>query len=414
MADSTISVSTARGEVKIATDLIADPVFGQVHLLRVVGLGEGGAASVVDVSDDATRILGHVVVDNYAQFPGGGGGGGLTNTELRATPVDVDTGLLQSVTAAELAALTLSVAQSGVWTVGVNNFPASFSVSNFPASQAVTGPLTDAQLRAVAVPVSGTFWQATQPVSLASVPSHPVTGPLTDTELRATAVPVSGTFWQGTQPVSAASLPLPTGAATAAKQAALGTAGTPSADVISVQGITSMTPLKVDGSGVTQPVSGTFWQATQPVSGPLTDAQLRAVAVPVSGTFWQTTQPISAASLPLPTGAATSAKQDTEISSLASIDGKLTKGSSSTVTSVGDSATSVTLLASNTSRKSAMVYNDSSAALYLKLGATASTSSFTVKLAQDDYFEVPGGYTGVIDGIWASDAGGNARVTEVT
>ena len=38
------------------------------------------------------------------------------------------------------------------------------------------------------VPVSGTFWQATQPVS--------------------------GTFWQATQPVSAVSLPLPTGAAT--------------------------------------------------------------------------------------------------------------------------------------------------------------------------------------------------------
>lgn len=56
------------------------------------------------------------------------------------------------------------------------------------------------------------------------------------------------------------------------------------------------TAVKVDGSAVTQPVSGTFYQATQPVS---------------------------AASLPLPSGAATSAKQDTEISSLASIDGKL-------------------------------------------------------------------------------------------
>lgn len=60
-----------------------------------------------------------------------------------------------------------------------------------------------------------------------------------------------------TQPISAASLPLPTGASTAAKQPALGTAGSASADVITVQGITSMTPLKVDGSGVTQPVSGT-------------------------------------------------------------------------------------------------------------------------------------------------------------
>jgi len=50
---------------------------------------------------------------------------------------------------------------------------------------------------------------------------------------------------------------LPSGASTAAKQPALGTAGTASADVITVQGIASMTALKVDGSAVTQPVSGT-------------------------------------------------------------------------------------------------------------------------------------------------------------
>jgi hypothetical protein len=72
-----------------------------------------------------------------------------------------------------------------------------------------------------------------------------------------------------TQPVSAASLPLPSGAATSAKQAQPGTAGTASADVLTVQGIASMTALKVDlsgtganttavktdGSAVTQPVS---------------------------------------------------------------------------------------------------------------------------------------------------------------
>ena len=61
----------------------------------------------------------------------------------------------------------------------------------------------------------------------------------------------------GTFAVSAASLPLPSGAATAAKQPALGTAGTASADVITVQGIASMTALLVDGSATTQPVSGT-------------------------------------------------------------------------------------------------------------------------------------------------------------
>jgi hypothetical protein len=55
---------------------------------------------------------------------------------------------------------------------------------------------------------------------------------------------------------------LPTGAATAAKQPAIGTAGTASADVITVQGKAAMTPLLVDGSAATQPVSGSV-TATQ-------------------------------------------------------------------------------------------------------------------------------------------------------
>jgi hypothetical protein len=127
-----------------------------------------------------------------------------------------------------------------------------------------------------------------------------------------------------TQPVSAASLPLPTGAATAAKQPALGTAGTPATDVISIQGITSMTALKVDGSGVTQPVSagslplptGASTAAKQPALGtagtPSADvisiqgvSSMTALKVDGSGV----TQPVSASSLPLPTGAATVAKQ---------------------------------------------------------------------------------------------------------
>jgi hypothetical protein len=93
--------------------------------------------------------------------------------------------------------------------------------------------------------VTGTFFQSTQPVSSLQLPA---------------ALDGSGflkTHEQGTAAISAASLPLPSGAATAAKQPALGTAGTPAADVISIQGVTSMTPVKVDGSGVTQPVSGT-------------------------------------------------------------------------------------------------------------------------------------------------------------
>lgn len=85
----------------------------------------------------------------------------------------------------------------------------------------------------------------------------------------------------------------------------------------------------------------------------------------------------------------------------------------SAVTSVASSATNVTILALNAQRRGATIYNDSSAILYLKLGATASTSSFTVKMQAESYYEVPAQYTGIIDGLWAS-ATGSARITEIT
>ena len=86
----------------------------------------------------------------------------------------------------------------------------------------------------------------------------------------------------------------------------------------------------------------------------------------------------------------------------------------SVVTSVNDTASSTTLLASNAARLGATIYNDSTVDLYLKLGTTASLISFTVKMVAGSYFECPFGYTGIIDGIWASDASGAARITELT
>jgi hypothetical protein len=78
----------------------------------------------------------------------------------------------------------------------------------------------------------------------------------------------------GTQAVSAASLPLPSGAATSAKQPALGTAGSASADVITVQGIASGTPLKTDSSATTQPVNGTVTANVGTTNGLALDATL--------------------------------------------------------------------------------------------------------------------------------------------
>lgn len=92
---------------------------------------------------------------------------------------------------------------------------------------------------------------------------------------------------------------------------------------------------------------------------------------------------------------------------------KEVRSSTPTQSTVAASASNVTLLASNSNRLGGTIANDSTASLYIKLGATASTSSYTVKLLQDDYFEIPFAYTGIIDGIWSS-ATGNARITELT
>lgn len=85
----------------------------------------------------------------------------------------------------------------------------------------------------------------------------------------------------------------------------------------------------------------------------------------------------------------------------------------SATTSVASSGSTGTLLAANSRRIGATIYNDSTQILYVKLGATASTSSYTLQMAANSYYEVPFWYVGIIDGIWAS-ANGNARITEVT
>ncbi len=85
------------------------------------------------------------------------------------------------------------------------------------------------------------------------------------------------------------------------------------------------------------------------------------------------------------------------------------------ITSVADSATDILILASNAARKGATVYNDSTEILYLTLdNTTASLTNFTLKMQPEAYYEVPFGYTGELRGIWAANAAGAARVTEVS
>jgi hypothetical protein len=81
------------------------------------------------------------------------------------------------------------------------------------------------------------------------------------------------------------------------------------------------------------------------------------------------------------------------------------------ITAVGDEITSTQLLAANTSRKAVRVVNDSTAILYVACTEAASATNYTARLNQYDAVTIDG-FTGAIYGLWASDAGGNARISE--
>ncbi len=82
-----------------------------------------------------------------------------------------------------------------------------------------------------------------------------------------------------------------------------------------------------------------------------------------------------------------------------------------TLANVASSAANGTLFAAAGGTNARAVFNDSTAVLYLKFGATASATSYTVQLAAGAYYEFPQPvYAGQVDGIWAS-ANGFARTT---
>lgn len=122
------------------------------------------------------------------------------------------------------------------------------------------------------------------------------------------SLPVTGTFWQATQPVSAASLPLPTGASTEATISTLNgkflLAGSTSA---SNETLTER--IKVDGSLRLLDIAQTSGSQLVTAKGDQTSGMWVNVkntpAVTLASTTLTGTSAISAASLPLPTGAST-------------------------------------------------------------------------------------------------------------
>lgn len=172
--------------------------------------------------------------------------------------------------------------------------------------------------------------------------------------------------------------------------------------------------LRVDGSNVTQPVSGTV-TANQGTSPWVTS---------VSGTVavTQSTSPWIAA------GGGTAGTPATGVITVqgiaggtaipVSVSGSVTttvdKSTTSTTTSVVGATSNTVVLASNANRLGATLYNNTSKNMYVKLGTAASTSSFTTVLMKGVFWEVTSDYTGEIDAVWDTGVAGNVLVTELT
>jgi hypothetical protein len=253
----------------------ADEIAGVLHQRVKIGIGTDGSATDVS-SSNPMPVTGTVTANTGLSQP-------LTDAQLRAATVPIsgtvtaNTGLSQPLTDSQLRAAAVPV--SGAF------FQATQPVS-IASSVPVTGPLTDAQLRASTVPISGTVTAntgLTQPLTDTQLRAAavPVSGPLTDAQLRATAiqiqgtvsgtaVPVSGTFFQATQPVSIAASVAVTGPLTDAQLRAADvpvtgtvTANTPSTGAVGFPALaqatqvggsdgTNLRILKTDSSGELQ------------------------------------------------------------------------------------------------------------------------------------------------------------------
>jgi hypothetical protein len=186
----------------------------------------------IEAKTGSATITGPVTVTNEVE---------IKNDANNPLPVSDNNGSLTVDGTVELGSTSLaaleniSVTFPATQNVNVTNAGLSVSVSNLPATQPVSLASVPSH------PVTGTFWQATQPVSLASAPVTPVTdngGSLT----------VDGTVTVNDMTSGNAKTKIVDSAGADVSYITAGTAGTPSAGVLSVQGI---------NGGVSLPISGT-------------------------------------------------------------------------------------------------------------------------------------------------------------
>ena len=171
----------------------------------------------------------------------------------------------------------------------------------------------------------------------------------------------------------------------------------------------SAVPISDDGGSIT--VDGTV-AATQSGTWNINSIS-GTVSLPTGAATESTLSTLDGKVTACNTGSVTLASQANPFTSAIPVEPETV--STSSVTSTSASASSVTVLASNANRKLAVFVNDSDKIAYVKLGGTASTTSYSYKLQPNSTLELAQPvYTGVVDAIWETSPTGAMRVTELT
>jgi hypothetical protein len=146
-----------------------------------------------------------------------------------------------------------------------------------------------------------------------------------------------------------------------------------------------------------------------------TEATLSSIDTKVSTATKQDTGNTSLASIDTKLSSqATSANQTTTNNTLSTISGKMTPATA-TLSNVAANTSSVSVLASNASRKGFIIHNDSDNTCYVAFAASATTSAYTFRITPGSTYDKESSiYTGVISCIWGVSSTGALRVTELS
>jgi hypothetical protein len=253
---STTSANSA--PVVIATDQVAIPI-----------TDNGGSVTV----DGTVGVSGTVTVSGTITANVGTGTQPVSGTvEIGATSLSA----LESITVQNGAGASAVNIQDGGNSITIDG---SVSVSNFPATQPVSGTVTanagtgtmNVSVQNASIPVTDNGGSLTID---GTVTANAGTGTFATSDANAVSQSTATAAQKGYLSLAGATATLPTY-----------TAGNTNAMTMTTTGL-----LRVDGSNVTQPISGTV---TANAGTGTMNVSVQNASIPVTGTFFQATQPVS-------------------------------------------------------------------------------------------------------------------------